>query len=118
MIGRVEVSDSEIADAIAAVEDEMLELLCGLVEAPTTLGNEEPGQEIMEHAFRDLLGLELVDIAMDTEFLRSHPQAAPFSWDVTGERNVVADWPAATNPRATSSGTSTRGPRCRSNGST
>ncbi len=40
MTGRVEVSDREIADAVAAVEDEMLELLRRLVEAPTTLGNE------------------------------------------------------------------------------
>ncbi len=44
MIGRVEVSDREIADAVAVVEDEMLEILCRLVEAPTTLGNEEPGR--------------------------------------------------------------------------
>ncbi len=95
MIGQVEVSDREIVDAVAAVEDEMLELLCRLVEAPTTLGNEEPGQVIMDEAFRDLLGLEPVDIAMDAELLRSHPQAAPFSWDVSGKRNVVADWPTA-----------------------
>ena len=56
MIWRVEVSDGEIADAVAAVADEMLELLCGLVEAPTTLGNEELAHEIIERAFRDLLG--------------------------------------------------------------
>jgi hypothetical protein len=37
MIGRVEVSDREIADAVAAVEDEMLELLCQLVEASMRL---------------------------------------------------------------------------------
>ena len=47
MTGRVEVSDREIADAVAVVEDEMLELLCRLIEAQTTLGNEEPGQEVM-----------------------------------------------------------------------
>jgi hypothetical protein len=45
MIARVEVSDHEIADAVATVEGEMLELLARLVEAPTTLGNEEPGRE-------------------------------------------------------------------------
>ena len=95
MIGRVQVSDREIADAVAAVEDETFELLSRLVEAPTTLGNEEPGQEIMESAFRELLGLEPVDIEMDAETLRAHPQASPFSWDVSGKRNVVADWPAA-----------------------
>jgi len=95
VLGRVEVSDREIMDAVAAVEDELLEPLYRLVEAPTTLGNEEPGQEIMEAAFRDLLGLEPVDIAMDAEALRAHPRSAPFSWDVSQKRNVVADWPAA-----------------------
>jgi acetylornithine deacetylase len=97
MIGRVEVSDSEIVDAVAAVEDDMLELLGRLVEAPTTLGNEEPGQALIEQAFRDLLGLEPFDIAMDAEVLRPHPQASPFSWDVSEKRNVVADWPTAGN---------------------
>ncbi len=95
MIDQVRVSDREIADAVAAVEDEMLELLARLVEAPTTLGNEEPGQEIVELAYRDLLGLEPTDIAMDADALRAHPLASPFSWDVSGKRNVVADWPAA-----------------------
>lgn len=37
MIGRVELSDSEIVDAVVAVEDEMLELLSQLVEAPIRL---------------------------------------------------------------------------------
>lgn len=95
MLGSAEVADREIADAVAGTEGEMLELLSRLVEAPTTLGNEEPGQEIMEQAFRDLLVLEPFDIAMDADLLRSHPQAAPFSWDVSEKRNVVADWPPA-----------------------
>jgi len=95
MTAGVEVSDREIADAVAAVEGEMLELLCRLVEAPTTLGNEEPGQELIRDAFRDLLGLEPADVPLDAELLRSHPQASPFSWDVSGKANVVADWPAA-----------------------
>jgi acetylornithine deacetylase len=95
MIERVEVSDREIADAVRAIEDELLELLARLVEAPTMLGNEEPGQEIIELAYRDLLGLEPIDIAMDADALRAHPLASPFSWDVSGKRNVVADWPTA-----------------------
>ena len=53
MIERGEVSDREIADAVAAVEDDMLDLLARLVEAPTTVGNEELGQEIIELAYRD-----------------------------------------------------------------
>jgi acetylornithine deacetylase len=94
MIERLRVSDSEIADAVAAVEDEMLDLLVQLVEAPTTVGSEELGQEIIELAYRDLIGLEPTDIAMDAEALRAHRLASPFSWDVSGKRNVVADWPA------------------------
>ncbi len=88
------VSDREIVDAVAGVEDELVDLLVRLVEAPTTLGNEERGQAIIEEAFRDLLGLEPVDIPLDADLLRSDPRAAPFDWDVTGKRNVVADWPA------------------------
>ena len=89
------LSDREILDAVASVESEMLDLLTRLVEAPTTLGNEELGQVVVEGAFRDLLGLEPRDIPMDAELLRSHPRAAPFDWDVRGKRNVVADWFAA-----------------------
>ncbi len=95
MSGRVEVSDGELADAVAACEPELLDLLSRLVEAPTTLGNEEPGQELMEEAFRDLLGLEPTDLVLDEALLREHPLAAPFTWDVAGKRNVVADWPPA-----------------------
>lgn len=93
MSERLRVSDREIADAVADVEDEMLELLARLVEVPTTLGNEEPGQEPIELAYRDLLDLEPIDIAIDAEALRAHPLASPFSWDVSGKRNVVANWP-------------------------
>ncbi len=84
MIERLRVTDREIADAVAAAEDEMLDLLVRLVEAPTTLGNEESGQEIVELAYRDLLGLEPMDIALDADALRAHPLASPFSWDVSG----------------------------------
>jgi acetylornithine deacetylase len=101
MTGRVEVSDRELADAVAACEADVLELLARLVEAPTTLGDEEPGQAIMEAAFRDVLGLEPVDVPLDEELLRSHPLAAPFTWDVSGKRNVVADWsPAGSGGRS------------------
>jgi acetylornithine deacetylase len=95
MSGRVDVADAEIVDAVAGTEVEMLELLVRLVEAPTILGNEEPGQVLMAEAFREIAGLEPVDIPMDEELLRSHLRAAPFDWDVSGKRNVVADWPVA-----------------------
>ena len=42
-------------------------------------------------AFREL-GLEPVDVPLDAELLRADPAASPFSWDVSGKRDVVADW--------------------------
>ena len=82
---------AEIAAAVVAQSSYMEDVLVRLVEAPTTLGNEEPGQEVMRDAFREL-GLEPVDMALDAEMLRAHPAASPFSWDVSGKSNVVADW--------------------------
>jgi len=49
----------------------MEELLVRLVEASTTLGNEEPGQQVMRDAIR---GLDPVDIPLDEEMLRSNRQ--------------------------------------------
>jgi acetylornithine deacetylase len=69
----------------------MEDLLRRLVEAPTLLGNEEPGQAIVAEAFREL-GLDTRDVPMDAEVLRAHPLASPFSWDVSGKRNLVASW--------------------------
>jgi len=89
-----EIADREILAAVATIEDDLLDLLTRLVEAPTTLGNEEPGQAIVEEAFRDLAGLDPADVPLDADALRAHPSAAPFDWDVTGKRNVVADWHA------------------------
>jgi acetylornithine deacetylase len=87
--------EDEILAAVAAEEPAMLELLTALVEAPTLLGDEEPGQALMRAAFRDL-GLEPVDVPLDAEALAAHPAGAPFSWDVDGKANVVATWePAA-----------------------
>ncbi len=48
----------------------------------------------MARAFADC-GLEPRDIPLDPAALRAHPNASPFSWDVSGKRNVVATWPAA-----------------------
>ena len=87
----MEVDTAEIAAAVAAEAGFMEDVLCRLIEAPTTLGNEEPGQEVMRDALREI-GLEPVDMPLDEEMLRTHPAASPFSWDVSGKRNVVADW--------------------------
>jgi acetylornithine deacetylase len=83
--------DVEIVEAIAGRSSFMTELLTELVRAPTTLGNEEPGQRVIDAALRSI-GLEPVDVFMDERALRAHPQAAPFDWRVEGKRNVVAVW--------------------------
>jgi acetylornithine deacetylase len=90
----VTVTDEEILAAVAAERPAMEELLVRLVGAPTLLGDEAPGQALMRDAFEDL-GLEPRDLPLDAEALRAHPGASPFSWDVTGKANVVAEWPPA-----------------------
>jgi len=70
------------------------------VETPTTLGEEEPGQRIMQAAFADC-GLPTRDAPLDAQALRAAPGASPFGWDVEGKRNVVADWkPAGSSGRS------------------
>lgn len=87
--------DAGIIDAIAEETGWMTDVLASLVRAPTTLGNEEAGQQIVREVLRDL-GLEPVDVPMDAAALRAHPHAAPFDWEVDGKTNVVATWmPAA-----------------------
>ena len=89
-----ETTDAELADAVAAESGEMEELLSLLVAAPTTLGNEGPGQELMREAFR-AAGLEPRDVPLDADALRASPFSSPFSWDVSGKANVVADLPTS-----------------------
>ena len=86
-----EPGDEQILAAVAAERPAMEELLTRLVEAPTLLGAEAPGQALMRAAFEDL-GLAPVDVPLDPEALRAHPGASPFSWDVGGKANVVAGW--------------------------
>lgn len=83
--------DHAIAEAIAAQAEWMTEFLARLVDKPTLLGAEESGQAVVREALREL-GLEPVDVPMDTEALRAHPLASPFDWDVSDKRNVVATW--------------------------
>lgn len=83
--------DTEIAEAIAAGTEWMIEVLARLVDKDTTLGNEESGQGVMREALREL-GLDPVDVPMDPEALHAHPAASPFDWDVRNKRNVVATW--------------------------
>ena len=83
--------DGEILQAIADQGSWMTDLLADLVRAPTTLGNEESGQKVIEQALLDI-GMDPVDVPLDADQLRAHPLAAPFDWDVSGKRNVVSTW--------------------------
>jgi acetylornithine deacetylase len=87
-------STEEILSAIAAERPAMEDLLVRLVEAPTLLGDEAPGQQVMREAFAEL-GLDLLDVPLDPEALQGHPGASYFSWKVDGKASVVAAWEAA-----------------------
>lgn len=91
--GATAVSDEAIMGAVAAEAGWMEDLLVRLVEAPTTLGNEEAGQAVMKKAFTDC-GLKARSVPLDAGALRGAEGASPFAWDVSGKRNVVARWPA------------------------
>jgi acetylornithine deacetylase len=90
----VTATDEEILAAIAAERPAMEELLVRLVEAPTLLGEEAAGQAVMRAAFEDL-GLAPRELPLDPDALRAHLGSSPFSWDVTGKTNVVAEWAPA-----------------------
>ena len=81
----------EILAAVAAEQTATEQLLIDLVQAPTLLGEERAGLEVMRSGFADL-GLEPREVPLDAEALRENPGASPFSWDVDGKFNVVADW--------------------------
>lgn len=90
---------AQIDAAVAAEREWMEHLLVRLVEAPTTLGNEEAGQAIMAEAFAQC-GLEPRSVALDADALRADPRSSPFSWSVEGKRNVVASWEGAGGGRS------------------
>jgi acetylornithine deacetylase len=91
------VGREEILAAVAAEAPAIEHLLVELVQAPTLLGEERPGQEIMRAAFEEL-GLGPREVALDAEALRTNPGASPFSWEVDGKANVVATWSPPTPP--------------------
>src|SRR5438093_1405974 len=97
LAGELGLDDRQIVEAITAQAAWTEELLARLVRAPTTLGNEETGQEVVREALKEL-GLVPVDVPMDADALRSHPAHSPFDWDVAGKSNVVATWGAGSDP--------------------
>jgi acetylornithine deacetylase len=68
---------------IAWMEDLLVELVAA--------HDEDSGQAAMTRAFADC-GLTPVDVPMDAAAIRADPHHSPFSWDVSGKRNVVATW--------------------------
>src|ERR1700677_364027 len=91
MTTEVTASRDEILAAVAARQADTEELLIELVAAPTVLGDELPGQLVMRNAF-EALGLPTQMQPLDATALAEHPLASPFSWDVSGKANIVADW--------------------------
>ncbi|MGF1473615.1 MAG: M20/M25/M40 family metallo-hydrolase, partial [Rubrobacteraceae bacterium] len=87
------MNDEAVLAAVSAESGWMEDLLVRLVEAPTVLGDEEAGQALMEAAFADC-ELAVRSVPLDAGALRAAPGASPFTWEVEGKRNVVADWPA------------------------
>jgi acetylornithine deacetylase len=81
----------EILAAVAAQQPAIERLLVELVAAPTLLGAEKAGQEVMLRAFGEL-GLPVRELGLDAAALREHRGCSPFSWDVSDKHNVVADW--------------------------
>lgn len=84
-------ADREIRAAVAAERVAIERLLSRLVAAPTVLGQEARGQQVMRRAFA-AAGLEAREVKLDPAALRAHPGASPFSWDVAGKANIIADW--------------------------
>ncbi|HEY6397621.1 MAG TPA: ArgE/DapE family deacylase [Solirubrobacteraceae bacterium] len=80
-----------ILSSIAAEQPAIEQLLIDLVAAPTVLGQEQSGQEVMRGAFA-ALGLKPRQVPLDAPAIRAHSGAAPFSWDVSGKSNVVCGW--------------------------
>lgn len=93
------MDDAAILDAVAAQRPAMLALLEELVAAPTVLGAEASGQEVMRRAFAGL-GLEPIDVPLRRAELEGHPGASPASWDYEGKANVVAVWPGSGDGRS------------------
>ena len=89
--GEATADDLEVAAAVEAQAGVMEDLLVALIDSPTVLGNEGPGQEVMRAALAEI-GLEPLDVPMDPDALRANPDAAPFDWDVRGKANVVGTW--------------------------
>jgi acetylornithine deacetylase len=93
-MGAAPPDDAAVLEAVAAGREEIEALIEDLVRAPTLLGAEAAGQDVMRLAFASL-GLDPRDVPLDAAALRGSPAASPFSWDVAGKANVVTEWPAA-----------------------
>ncbi len=89
-VERADFADQVLA-AVAAERGAIERLLARLVATPTVLGQERAGQEVMRRAFK-AAGLKVREVRLNAESLRAHEGSSPFSWDIAGKANVVADW--------------------------
>ena len=61
------------------------------MQAPTLLGEERAGTGDDASGVRRRRP-RTTRVALDADALRTHAGASPFSWDIDGKYNVVAEW--------------------------
>lgn len=77
-----------IRDAVFALREPAVDLLCRLVREPSLLGDEASAQALMKQQFEDL-GLGLDEFEIDADRMREHPGYSPSIVSYAGRRNVV-----------------------------
>jgi acetylornithine deacetylase len=82
------LTKDNISNAINARREWAVNALSELVRQPTTLGNEEPGQQVAEKLFAEL-GLETRSEDIRLREIESLPGFSPVDWKLEGKRNVV-----------------------------
>jgi acetylornithine deacetylase len=82
-----------IVEAVAALQDDILELSMALVAQPSTIEHQAGAVAVMEARLKEL-GYPPTRVPVDTERLSGHPGFAPCPWSYAGIDNLVAVRPA------------------------
>jgi acetylornithine deacetylase len=77
-----------IRDAVLALRQPAVDLLCKLVAEPSLLGAEASAQALVARHFRQL-GLRVDEFEIDEDKIREHPGYSPSIVSYAGRRNVV-----------------------------
>jgi len=77
-----------IGDAVAALRQPAVDLLCRLVAEPSLLGDEASAQSLIAQHFKQL-GLRVDEFEIDEDKIRDHPGYSPSIVGYSGRRNVV-----------------------------